>query len=1145
MSRSARLRVFLYAFVIASLLLAGVGYRFARAVSQPGTPAETASPLAPLPTPSAAGDATLPPLPAGPEAPSNAAEPSTAPTTQAGDLTHLAFTATGNLSAALVEPADGAVAKNLATALVVETERGAGVEVRVGSTTMPFSSIGKREVDGKTGDTRYTYYGVPLVAGPNLIALTPLGANGLRGATITHTVFGPGHTAALAVSATGVLRADGASIDQIHVSARDDWGHPVEAGRVVHVVLVSGDAQLERLSNGPAAAGATPVPLPSPTQGVVTNAPAQQSIDVPLGDEGAAIVRLMPGQTSGNVVLRLESDGIVQEERIFLAPSLRKPFVTGLIQAGAGQVPGIPDAPDGTPDGTNSRRGRIAVFGVGAIGKALATVAYDTADRLQRTAQSGTVSGANPDDQPYDITGDSSTRHDDALSNDHLYARLDDGRFSAQWGEFRATTGAATGLGGFDQLVDGAKVSLDGSGTRASGFFARNDIGYDRRVLAPTGLANGVFLKPNIVVGSEVILLASLDRRTGAVLSQAPLTRGVDYTLDYASGALRFIDVPLPFDDAFNPQEIVLTYEFDAPGNDARTIGGRLETSLGPNVHAGAGYVNDTTGSGNVTLATEDVGGNLPGGTWSIEHASSSGALLSGVDQPVTGDVAGSALNASLVDAWGRSRVSLAYAQTSTGYNNPFGGLTTPGLLDEHATYAYAFPGSSGEAGLDLSHQSNFGSGGSSAETSATLRARRMLTKRFSLSASLQRTTSSNAAGLEAAGTVSASPTPVPGATAAPAPGYEASVQAQLGADWKVAPPLDLSLDHIQTLSGTNSTQPTQTDAQATYQISKDSRAYVRERWSDSPIASFASSTEALTAATNGTRATELGLEQRVGPATTVDTSYGIDQSANGNDVYSALGVRERLSFGRVKGDAFFQHGTSGGAVSSGAFNVYGTSLTYGDQSGRFRASEQTELRTGATRGFSLTLGALGAISPDFSLFAAINDSSSAGANSTDQRVGLAWRPSRNDDGVTLLQYERLTGSGTTDETQSGVLSLEQVERVGPATEIVGRFAYKVDGDSLYEARSSLGALRVDERVSDRFDLGAEVRRADVLGIDGGSTTALGVEGGFRVADHTRIGVGYNFSGSADPSLATTPTRRGFYATVTSVIDQFFGWGHR
>jgi hypothetical protein len=40
-----------------------------------------------------------------------------------------------------------------------------------------------------------------------------------------------------------------------------------------------------------------------------------------------------------------------------------------------------------------------------------------------------------------------------------------------------------------------------------------------------------------------------------------------------------------------------------------------------------------------------------------------------------------------------------------------------------------------------------------------------------------------------------------------------------------------------------------------------------------------------------------------------------------------------------------------------------------------------------------------------------------------------------------------------------------------------------------------------------------------------------------------RVAAGYNFAGSPDPNLVAAPTRKGVYGTVTSVIDNIFGWG--
>ncbi|HEY4441745.1 MAG TPA: hypothetical protein VGN14_14895 [Candidatus Elarobacter sp.] len=1143
-----RLRRFGIAFAIAGLVLSTVDVNPAgeiRGAYADDAAADVAASPDVSPEPSASPDASPQPDAQTTEAPKGP---------QGGDLTNLTFTATENLAAKLIEPADGGVADSLAAKVTVGTVRGAGVELRVNEKIVPFSRIGKRTVDNKTGETTYTYYGVDLRPGPNEIELAPLGAGGLRGGPTVHRVYGPGPVASLTLTASGPLRADGASADELRVVGRDAYGHHAAAGSTVRLVVVSGDAHLDppHVAVAATAAAASPLPLASSSPDPRLPPTVRQTIEVRLGDDGTAAVPLLPGLTPGEVVIRGESDEARGDARFFLSPNLRKPFVNGLITGGTGAVPGIPNQPDGDPDGTNTRRGRIAVFGTGAVGKSLATFAYDTANTLQRTSAYGGAYNGDPDDKPYQVTGDASTRRDDALSRDHLFARLDSGRATAMWGEFRAVTGSGNGtIGAFDQLVDGMKLDLNGSTRRMTLFAARNDIGYDRRVFAPSGLALGIVLRSDIVVGSESVILATVDARTGAIIAQQPLGRGIDYTLEYATGQLRFIEVPLPFDEAFNPHQIIITYEFNAPGNAAKTIGGRAESAFGAThaVKLGVGYVNDTSGAGNVTLATQDLSGVITGGGWSIVHASSRGALLQ-TDGSLPVGTGGSAWRANYNRTTGNDRVALLFERTDAGYDDPFGGASTPGLLNERFTYAHKYDHAKGELSFDAGYQANtgYGGGGSNAQLDAALRLRRALGRRLTLNAGLERRVATQSNG----GPATTTSIPLPGASATPTVvAYtplpaESSTQASLGLDWRASSKLDVSAERLQTIGGTNTVQPTQTDAQINYELGKSGHAYLRERWSASPAASFASSTQGLTALTGGTHATEFGFSRNLSASTSIDTAYEIDHAANGGDVFATMGVREHYKIGRFGGDAFYQHGISVGAQSSGAgFNLYGLSFSYADAAQKFRASGSTQVRTGAGGGVSLTLGAIGAISPDLSLFSSIDDARTFGSSSSDERVGLAWRPSRSDNGVTLLQYERRDGTSSLDNTKSGVLSLEQVLRFGSRTEVAGRYAYKLDGDSYYAAHSSLVGLRVDQKVGARFDAGAEVRQSNVLGIDGAKATAFAAEGGYRLGNQTRLGFGYNFSGTADPSLATTPTHKGFYATLTTVVDRLFGWGKR
>jgi hypothetical protein len=108
---------------------------------------------------------------------------------------------------------------------------------------------------------------------------------------------------------------------------------------------------------------------------------------------------------------------------------------------------------------------------------------------------------------------------------------------------------------------------------------------------------------------------------------------------------------------------------------------------------------------------------------------------------------------------------------------------------------------------------------------------------------------------------------------------------------------------------------------------------------------------------------------------------------------------------------------------------------------------------------------------------------------------------------------------------------------------LAGRFAYTLDGDSFYKAHTSLAGLRVRQNVGRRFDVGAEVRELNAANIPGARATDFAAEGGYQLGGGSRVAVGYDFSGSVDPTLTGTPTRRGFYVTFTTLVDRIFGWG--
>jgi len=180
-----------------------------------------------------------------------------------GDLSNLVFTAIAPTAATLVSPADGGYG-GAATPFVVSTGPGAGVELSVNGSVVPFSHIGKRDVARATGETSYTYFGVGLIPGPNTIVLTPLGANGTRFKASTYTVYGRGPAVSLRATFSGRLIADGKSASVLHVTALDRWGHPAMAGVGIDAIVRSGDVRL----------GSTPTPTRAPPEPAPLAAPA-------------------------------------------------------------------------------------------------------------------------------------------------------------------------------------------------------------------------------------------------------------------------------------------------------------------------------------------------------------------------------------------------------------------------------------------------------------------------------------------------------------------------------------------------------------------------------------------------------------------------------------------------------------------------------------------------------------------------------------------------------------------------------------------------------------------------------------------------------------------------------------------------------
>jgi hypothetical protein len=890
-------------------------------------------------------------------------------------------------------------------------------------------------------------------------------------------------------------------------------------------------------------------------------------VDGITSGDGTLALSIAPGPAVGPLLLHLTAGIQVADIVLRLLRAAEKPLVVGLATVGVGSVPGLIESPDNGQNGTDSRRGAVSLYGSGTVApQTRGTIAYRTADTLEQSISAGPFVD-DPNDRPFPTYGDSSTRYADALSRDHLFARLENGASSAMLGEFYAQGGTPDAAGGYNILVNGARLATQGPRIGAGAFTARNDVAYDRIVLSPTGL--GVAsraLQPDIIVGSDIVTLVSLDRRTGAVVAQQVLGRGTDYVLDYASGFLRFVNVLLPYDEQLNPQVVVVQYQYGGAAARSSMFGAngsyRFSSATTDAPRFDSWYLNDTTGVGNLSLFGQALRGGSPAATWSVSHESSSGiAPVSTMQYGADGD----RYRAAFTKRGGPLTLDFQFDSTSAGYANPYGAFSTPGLTSltlgagqrlsriAELEFSYLTAKNDLPAGPNAAAVTN-------ADTRGRVGVRVKPSARLSYHLAIV-DEAANGNGVvtpvtsfDGSGAITAPGTalPFPGSTSTVAytPGSGHGVLLDSGVAWLFTPKATLSLDERSRLSATTDPyDPPSTDLSLDVATGPNEKAFIRQSWDSSSSNVLAATQQATAFSGTALSSTTAGFEQQIG-TTTIQSGYAVDRTANGNDLYQAIGARRTIALGgHLTGDAFAQIGQEftstalpAEAAASPDFVVFGASLTYAQQS--FHATAQLQDRTGFNSGTTYALGAAGPVSPSVSLFGSLASSYTQAYDTSTLRGGLSYRPAGNDRAVTLFSIDSQTGNiANYDEYVTNVAQLQELYRPSRRTELGASVAYKLTGDTTFAPRTTIMGLSADQRIGPRFDLGAELHRSETAPLNGTSATGLAFEGGYRLGDQLRLAGGYNFSGFADPAAAVSPSHRGLYATMSTYIDRIFGWG--
>jgi hypothetical protein len=1053
------------------------------------------------------------------------------------DLSHLIPTASGDLVAHFVSPDADTASPIQATAVVVGTVPGAVVSLRVNGHPVASSQLGKLVVNNKTHEAQFFYYGVPLTAGPNTLTAEPVGANDVHGAAVSEVVYGPDDAASIRAESVQHLVADGVTEVPINITATDRYGHAAIPSETVHVAILSGDLAFVDLPQATPAPGPNGLGTPGPDNS--PNSRGNHTLDLPLPVGGYLAVRVRPGTVAGNVEMEFRVGNAYKRRSFYVEPLARKPIVNGIVQAGAGSVPEAIDG-DGNYDGGGARRGRVALYANGAVGRNSLTVAYESQNRLSPVSSFGSYQD-DPNERPYLTYGDASQVVDPYHSDDHLYARIDRGRSSVRWGAFTARAGPAD-IGGFSQQLSGADATLalgrDGR-TTVSGFTARNEQAFVSTYVAISGLASITqALKPNIVVGSEQISVITVDRKTGLQIGAAALLRNVDYTIDYATGVLRFINIPLPYDATFNPNILSLNYEYFGPGVDSRTTGGQMSSALSRDGRTTllASLVNDAGNGQNLAVAAQSFERAWQNGKFTLSHATTIGVLPSAGTVALSGNTivpgAGSALSTAFNEHSTHDTLDLGYQATTAGYNDPFGGFSSPGVAAYRANWAHGTP-AKGQTVLTYAGAHNMGIGTAGTENDVAVHYVRPVNRVVTMSL-----------GVTHHDQHIASATPAPAAS--PGVALATTGQTQLEADlaYRGTHRVSASLQELLTVSGSDvgSTQPTQTNAELSYELHKRGRAYIRELWSNQPSSVFANSTTNLGITGTSTHSTQIGIEEAISPVTTVSSQYIVNQTGSGVNVYDALGVDEHFKIGQRLTLSEQVQAANGIGSGAGGFTVETTQLSYAAPGNTVRASVGYQDRSGSGEGSTLNLGLAGHLSPNIGAMAFSQRAYGNGLTAINDRASLAYRPLGDDRFVALFGYTRTNGSSLTGATPD-VYSFDGIFRPAAGTELAGRFAMEDDAALGTPIKSLLYAARARQDIGRRNDVGVEIRTLSIPAANGSRTTSAALEAGHTIGNSARAAIGYNVSGSVDSTLLDQPGRKGWYVTFSSLVSRIFGWG--
>ncbi|PYS22153.1 MAG: hypothetical protein DMF72_14405 [Acidobacteria bacterium] len=1032
----------------------------------------------------------------------------------------------------IVSPKPNSVAMTPGLEIEVRTALNCNVKLEVNGETVSDKNIGVSRLDRKNQVSTFGFVGINVRPGANRIRATAVGPNGEVGHTVEINVMGRGPARRLnIVTDRTEIQSGGNDFTLVHVRMLDQWNNPALDGQVG---IETSSGQLLR-ENGTKPEMSHQFARTPEKSGDAPEATSGSQLVVQT-EKGEATVKLIGSGAPGEAKLKAQTGQFEANAQVHIGSEMRPTILIGFAEMSFGK--GIPEVSLRNEQG--NFRSRVSFFYSGKLPwNSMLTLTYDSERPINRTAGQDRMFQLDPLDRAYPLFGDSSTRFEAAPSNSKLYARIDHKRSFMMFGDFETDMDAP--LAGYSRKLTGVKAHLENSrGDFVTITGARPDTSFARDVFPAGQLGIMQLSNAEILPGSETVLLETRDRRNPEIIiSRETLTRSIDYNLDAANGRLFFLRYVSVFDSVLNLKQIVVTYEHRASGLASAVYTARARKNfkgIGLKLGLSAVLQREAEGS-DFVLGGIDAEKTLPnGGSLQMAWARSSGEIL-GSGNVFTTDTNthhdGDAYQLTLAQPlpFFNGTLKARYINASVGFFNPFGGTVTPG--SQRA-----------EASLEIKPMKNS-------------------TLQFAVIDERNKTANVDNGRL----TYSAALDQILGEKVKLHFGFDhraltdnltdKSTDSNLltaAIDVHATDKLNFSIKREQNLGQADPTYPTQTTIGANYQINSLTKLFFTQRLASTSIRPIGDYSGTGFATVSSRRETAIGVETRFGKFTSMTGRYQLENGISGTDSFAVLGLQNRFPINKqLSVEVGFERG----------FHLLGPNQSFNSgtigfgwqPNSDFRATARYEYRDRGGVGQILSFGTAGRLADGITALSRVQWSRGSFTGRTnsslDGMAALAIRPVKTDRYGLLFSYNHrslfqdgLTGQLPTRDRRD-TLSTDGYYEPCKDLELFGRVAlnFNANGQPGLPYVSTLTYLtqaRAQYHFTKRLDWAIESRMI-FQPSSGTSRTSTGAEIGFWVLPDLRLGGGYNFSASHEPTESgLIPQRRGFYFTITSKLSNLF-----